>query len=69
MNLVKKDIYSSIKDSENSKLTYTKFLNELLTKYVSFIDLIRLSKNDDLLMNVISIQKLMIEISNITKTL
>ena len=69
LNLVKKDIYSSIKDSENSKLTYTKFLNELLTKYASFIDLIRLSKNDDLLMNVISVQKLMIEISNITKTL
>jgi hypothetical protein len=69
LNLVKKDIYSSIKDSENSKLTYTKFLSELLTKYASFIDLIRLSKNDDLLMNVVSVQKLMIEINNITKTL
>ena len=69
LNVVKKDIYSSIKDPENAKLTYTKFLSELLTRYASFIDLVRLSKNDDLLMSIVSVQKLMIEINNITKTL
>ena len=69
LNVVKKEIYSSIKDPENAKLTFTKFLNELLIKYASFIDLISLSKNNDLLMTIVSVQKLMIEISNITKTL
>ena len=69
INVIKKEIYASIKDSENAKLTFTKFLNELLTKYASFIDLISLSKNNDILMTIVSVQKLMIEISNITKTL
>ena len=69
LNTVKKDIYSNIKDPENAKLTYTKFLSELLNRYASFVDLLRTSKNDDLLMTVVSVQKLMIEINNITKTL
>ena len=67
LNNVKKSIYSSITDNENAKITYTKFLNELLTKYAAFIDLLRYSKNEDLLMNIVSVQKLMIEINNIMK--
>ena len=67
LNSVKKGIYSSITDNENAKITYTKFLNELLTKYATFIDLLRYSKNEDLLMNIVSVQKLMIEINNIMK--
>ena len=67
MNSVKKGIYNSITDNENAKITYTKFLNELLTKYAAFIDLLRYSKNEDLLMNIVSVQKLMIEINNIMK--
>ena len=67
LNSVKKGIYSSITDNENAKITYTKFLNELLTKYAAFIDLLRYSKNEDLLMNIVSFQKLMIEINNIMK--
>ena len=67
LNSVKKAIYSSITDNENAKITYTKFLNELLTKYAAFIDLLRYSKNEDLLMNIVSVQKLMIEINNIMK--
>jgi len=67
LNSVKKSIYSSITDNENAKITYTKFLNELLTKYAAFIDLLRYSKNEDLLMNIVSVQKLMIEINNIMK--
>ena len=67
LNSVKKGIYSSITDNENAKITYTKFLNELLTKYAAFIDLLRYSKNEDLLMNIVSVQKLMIEINNIMK--
>ena len=69
LNAVKKDIYSSIKDTENAKITYTKFLSELLNRYASFVDLLRMTKNDDLLMTIVSVQKLMIEINNITKTL
>ena len=69
LNAVKKDIYNSIKDTENAKTTYTKFLSELLTRYASFVDLLRMTKNDDLLMTIVSVQKLMIEINNITKTL
>ena len=42
-------------------------MNELLTKYAAFIDLLRYSKNEDLLMNIVSVQKLMIEINNIMK--
>ena len=67
LNNVKKSIYSSITDNENAKITYTKFLNELLTKYAAFIDLLRYSKNEGLLMNIVSVQKLMIEINNIMK--
>ena len=67
LNSVKKSIYSSITDNENAKITYTKFLNELLTKYDAFIGLLRYSKNEDLLMNIVSVQKLMIEINNIMK--
>jgi hypothetical protein len=67
LNSVKKGIYSSITDNENAKITYTKFLNELLIKYAAFIDLLRYSKNEDLLMNIVSVQKLMIEINNIMK--
>ena len=67
LNSVKKSIYNNITDNENAKNTYTKFLNELLNKYAAFIDLLRYSKNEDLLMNIVSIQKLMIEINNIMK--
>ena len=67
LNSVKKNIYNNITDNENAKITYTKFLNELLNKYAAFIDLIRYSKNEDLLMNIVSVQKLMIEINNIMK--
>jgi hypothetical protein len=67
LNSVKKNIYNNITDNENAKITYTKFLNELLTKYAAFIDLLRYSKNEDLLMNIVSVQKLMIEINNIMK--
>ena len=67
LNSVRKSIYNSITDNENAKITYTKFLNELLTKYAAFIDLLRYSKNEDLLMNIVSVQKLMIEINNIMK--
>ena len=67
MNSVKKEINNSIKDNENAKLTYTKFLQELLNRYASFIDLIRFSKNEDLLTSMVSVQKLMIEINNIMK--
>jgi hypothetical protein len=67
LNSVKKNIYNNITDNENAKITYTKFLNELLNKYAAFIDLIRYSKNEDLLMNIVSVQKLMIEIDNIMK--
>ena len=67
LNSVKKSIYNNITDNENAKNTYTKFLNELLNKYAAFIDLLRYSKNEDLLMNIVSVQKLMIEINNIMK--
>ena len=67
LNSVKKNIYNNITDNENAKITYTKFLNELLNKYAAFIDLLRYSKNEDLLMNIVSVQKLMIEINNIMK--
>ena len=67
LNSIKKNIYNNITDNENAKITYTKFLNELLNKYAAFIDLIRYSKNEDLLMNIVSVQKLMIEINNIMK--
>ena len=67
LNSVKKNIYSNITDNENAKITYTKFLNELLNKYANFIELLRYSKNEDLLMNIVSVQKLMIEINNIMK--
>ena len=67
LNSVKKNIYNNITDNENAKITYTKFLNELLNKYAAFIDLLRFSKNEDLLMNIVSVQKLMIEINNIMK--
>ena len=67
LNSVKKNIYNNITDNENAKITYTKFLNELLNKYAAFIDLIRYSKNEDLLMNIVSVQKFMIEINNIMK--
>ena len=67
LNSVKKSIYNNITDNENAKNTYTKFLNELLNKYAAFIDLLRYSKNEDLLMNIVSVQKLMIEIHNIMK--
>ena len=67
LNTVKKNIYNNITDNENAKITYTKFLNELLNKYAAFIDLLRYSKNEDLLMNIVSVQKLMIEINNIMK--
>ena len=67
LNSVKKNIYNNITDNENAKITYNKFLNELLNKYAAFVDLIRYSKNEDLLMNIVSVQKLMIEINNIMK--
>ena len=67
LNSVKKNIYNNITDNENAKITYTKFLNELLNKYAAFTDLLRHSKNEDLLMNIVSVQKLMIEINNIMK--
>ena len=67
LNNVKKSIYSSITDNENAKITYKAFLNELLNKYAAFIDLLRYSKNEDLLMNSVGVQKLMIEINNIMK--
>ena len=69
LNSVKKNIYNNITDNENAKNTYNKFLNELLNKYAAFIDLIRYSKNEDLLTNIVSVQKLMIEINNIMKGL
>ncbi|MCQ2816865.1 MAG: hypothetical protein MJ252_06335 [archaeon] len=69
MNAAKKEINNSIKDNENAKLTYTKFLQELLNRYASFIDLIRFSKNEDLLTSMVSVQKLMIEINNIMRGL
>ena len=67
LNSVKKNIYNNITDNENAKITYTKFLNELLNKYAAFTDLLRYSKNEDILMNIVSVQKLMIEINNIMK--
>ena len=67
LNNVKKSIYSNITDNENAKITYTKFLNELLNKYAAFIDLLRFSKNEEILANIVSVQKLMIEINNIMK--
>ena len=67
LNNVKKNIYNNITDNENAKITYTKFLNELLNKYAAFTDLLRYSKNEDILMNIVSVQKLMIEINNIMK--
>ena len=67
LNSVKKGVYSSITDNENAKITYTKFLNELLTKYAAFVDLLRYSKNEDLLAGAVGVQKLMIEINNIMK--
>ena len=69
LNSAKKNIYNNITDNENAKNTYNKFLNELLNKYAAFIDLIRYSKNEDLLTNIVSVQKLMIEINNIMKGL
>ena len=67
LNSVKKGVYSSITDNENAKITYTKFLNELLTKYAAFVDLLRYYKNEDLLAGAVGVQKLMIEINNIMK--
>ena len=69
LNNVKKDIFSNIKDQENAKTTYNKFLQELLGRYSTFLDLIRYSHNEDILTNVIGLQKLMIEITNIMKAL
>lgn len=69
LNNVKKDIMSNIKDPENAKMTYSKFLQELLNRYAYFIDLLRFSKNEDLLASIVSVQKLMIEINNIMKGL
>jgi hypothetical protein len=60
---------SNIKDQENAKTTYNKFLQELLGRYSTFLDLIRYSHNEDILTNVIGLQKLMIEITNIMKAL
>lgn len=69
LNVVKKDVMANIKDPENAKMTYTKFLQELLTKYSNFIDLLRFSKNEDLITPIISLQKLMIEVNNIIRGL
>ena len=69
LNVIKKDVFSNIKDQENAKMTYTKFLQELLNKYSNFIDLLRFSKNEDLITPIVSLQKLMIEVNNIIRGL
>ena len=66
---VKKLINSNIFNQENAKITYTNFLNLLLSKYATFVDLVNETKNNDLLDNAVKVQNLMIEIDNITKSL
>ena len=66
-NSVKKDVFSQIKDAENAKKCFFRFLEEILNKYANFIDILRMTKNEDLISTIVGVQKLMIEISNLKK--
>ena len=66
-NSVKKDVFSQIKDAENAKKCFFRFLEEILNKYANFIDILRMTKNEDLISTIVGVQKLMIEINNIMK--
>lgn len=68
----KKDIYDSIKDADNAKAIYKKYLQEMVaTKYFNFLEILKQSKNEDILNNnnTVSYQKFMIEINNIVKSI
>ena len=68
-NNVKKDVFFQIKENENAKSCFFKFLDEILNKYANFIDILRITKNEDLISTIVGVQKLMIEISNLKKTI
>ena len=68
-NNVKKDVFFQNKENENAKSCFFKFLDEILNKYANFIDILRITKNEDLISMIVGVQKLMIEISNLKKTI
>jgi hypothetical protein len=68
-NNVKKDVFFQIKEYENAKSCFFKFLDEILNKYANFIDILRITKNEDLISTIVGVQKLMIEISNLKKAI
>lgn len=64
----KKSVNDNIKNRENSKEIFKKFLQEVVVlKYFHFLEILRISENEDLI--TVSYQKFIIEINNIVKSL
>ena len=68
LELIKKDIFELIKDKENARSIYKKFLSDILSiKYYHFTEILKKSGNEEILGTIISHHKLMLEITNILK--
>lgn len=66
----RKDVFEAIKQRDNARIIFKKFLHEILViKYFHFLEILKQSNNDDLLILSVSYQKFMIDINNIAKNL